>query len=328
MKTAIFREFGPPAEKIEVTEFPTPEPGPGQLLLRIHYSPIHPSDLNLIEGVYGILPDLPAFAGGEASATIEALGSQLSDKFTIGTPVILPRRPENGTWSEYILVNPDEIQILPPSIDLEQASMLALNPATAWGLLELFVTLSKGDWIIVNAANSAVGYCLIQLARERGLKTLAFVRRDEAIAPLKELGADCVLIDESDSLETARAAFGDTPPRLALNGVGGDSALRMMDLLANEGTHVTYGAMSRRSLKVPNKFLIFKRLTLTGFWVTRWLESAPADVTHTMLTELAELMKNEKLHMPVADIFPINDITSAILAAQGDRRDGKILIKF
>jgi len=328
MKTAIFKEFGPPAEKIEIAESQVPDPGPNQLRLRIRYSPIHPSDLNLIEGVYGTLPDLPACAGGEASAIIDATGSQLTDDFTIGAPVILPRRPASGTWREHLLVSPDEIHPLPQGIDLEQASMLALNPTTAWGLLELFVTLSHGDWIVLNAANSAVGCCLIQLARERGLKTLAFVRREEVIPPLLELGADCVLLDDPDSIAPARAAFGNNPPRLALNSVGGDSALRLMDLLADEGFHVTYGAMSRRSLKVPNKFLIFKRLTLTGFWVTRWLQSAPADEATAILTQLAKLMKNERFHMPVAEIFPIVDIKSAILAAQGDSRQGKILLKF
>jgi len=157
---------------------------------------------------------------------------------------------------------------------------------------------------------------------------LAFVRREEVISPLQKIGADCVLLDDPESINPAREAFGDNPPRLALNGVGGDSALRLMDLLASEGTHVTYGAMSRRSLKVPNKFLIFKRLTLTGFWVTRWLESASDDTITNMLTELADLMKNERLHMPVANIFPMDDIHSAILAAQTDSRQGKILIKF
>ena len=328
MKTAIFKEFGPPSEKVEVTETQTPEPGSDQLRLRVRFSPIHPSDLNLIEGVYGTLPDLPACAGGEASATIDAIGSNLTGDFTIGTPVILTQRPDNGTWSEHLLTSPDEIHSLPDGIDLKQASMLALNPATAWGLLELFVSLSEGDWVVLNAANSAVGCCLIQLARERGLKTLAFVRREEAIPKLLELGADCVLLDDPDSIATARSAFGNTPPRLALNAVGGDSALRLMDLLADEGFHVTYGAMSRRSLKVPNKFLIFKRLTLTGFWVTRWLESTSADEVHSMLTQLADLMTNDRLHMPVAEIFPIDEIQSAILAAQEDRREGKILIKF
>lgn len=327
MKSAIFKKFGPPAECIELNESPIPEHGPDQLRLRLHYSPVHPSDLNLIEGVYGTLPDLPASPGGEASACIDAVGAQLTDKFTIGAHVILTRRPTAGTWGEYIVVSPDEIHLLPEGIDLEQASMLAINPATAWCLLENFTALAAGDWIVLNAANSAVGCCLIQLARQRGLKTLAFVRREEAIPPLLELGADCVLLDEADSIKPAREALGDQAPRLGLNGVGGDSALRMMDLLANEGFHVTYGAMSRRSLKVPNKFLIFKRLTLTGFWVTRWLESASTKEVSAMLTSLAELMKNKDLHMPVAKKFPLDEVQAAILAAQVDRRQGKILLK-
>ena len=327
MKTALFKKFGQPAECIELAEQPTPQPEARQLRLRIHYSPIHPSDLNLIEGVYGTLPELPACPGGEASATIDAVGTDLQNDFTVGSTVILITRPKDGTWSEYILVSPDEVHLLPSGIDLEQASMLAINPATAWCLLENFTKLSPGDWVIINAANSAVGYCLIQLARERGLKTLAFVRREEALLPLQLLGADCVLLDSPDSTAQAREAFGDTAPRLALNGVGGDSALRMMDLLATEGTHVTYGAMSRRSLKVPNKFLIFKRLTLTGFWVTRWLESASSEEISSMLGHLAELMQNNKLRMPIAETFPLSEVKLAITAALGDRRAGKILLK-
>ncbi len=328
MKAALFRKFGQPADCVELAEKPVPEPKSDQLRLRIHYSPVHPSDLNLIEGVYGTLPELPACPGGEASATIDAVGEQLNDDFTVGTSVILTSRPSEGAWSEYILVHANEIHALPENIDPEQASMLAINPATAWCLLENFTSLNPGDWIMLNSANSAVGCCLIQLARERGLKTLAFVRREETIPPLLELGANCVLLDEADSLNSAREAFGSTPPRLALNGVGGDSALRMMDLLADEGFHVTYGAMSRRSLKVPNKFLIFKRLTLTGFWVTRWLESASSDEISSMLNNLAELMKEGVLHMPIAEVFPITEVKSAVLAAQTDRREGKILIKF
>ncbi|MFK5920780.1 MAG: 2-enoyl thioester reductase domain-containing protein [Verrucomicrobiota bacterium] len=328
MKTALFENFGKPDENVGIHNIPTPEPGPDQLRLRIHFSPIHPSDLNLIEGIYGILPELPACPGGEACATIDAVGEKLQTQFTVGTTVILPQRPAAGTWSEHLLVHPREIHPVPSGINLEQASMLALNPATAWGLLELFTPLSPGDWIVFNAANSAVGYALIQLAQQRGLKTLAFVRREEAMAELQELGADLVLLDHADSLAQAREAFGDKPPHLALNAVGGDSALRLMDLLANEGVHVTYGAMSRRSLKVPNKFLIFKRITLTGFWVTRWLQSASTEEVSTMLNELAELMKNHQLHMPVAEVFPIDEVQAALLAAQGDRRQGKILLKF
>ncbi len=328
MKAAVFKEFGPPGEVVGLVEEPTPEPGADQLRLRIHHSPIHPSDLNLIEGVYGIRPTLPACAGGEASATIDAVGAKLAGRFSTGTPVILPRRPAEGAWREQLIVQADDIHVLPEGIDLEQAAMLALNPATAWGLLNLFTDLSPGDWIVLNAANSAVGHCLVQLARERGLHTLALVRREETVAPLRELGADCVLLDQADSIDAAREAFGDRAPRLALNAVGGDSALRLMDLLAEQGHHVTYGAMSRRSLKVPNKFLIFKRLVLTGFWVTRWLDSAPADRVTAMLDELAALMKKGRLHMPVAQVYPIGQIQSAIAAAQQDRRPGKILLSF
>ena len=90
------------------------------------------------------------------------------------------------------------------------------------------------------------------------------------------LGADLVFTDDSDGLAAAKAALAERglpAPMLALNAVGGDSALRLMDLLGPGGTHITYGAMARQSLKVPNGMLIFRALTLRGFWLTLWKAS-------------------------------------------------------
>jgi trans-2-enoyl-CoA reductase len=114
------------------------------------------------------------------------------------------------------------------------------------------------------------------LARHLGLRTLNLVRREESIAECKALGADLVLVDKPEAAKEARAMVGFEPPALALNAVSGDSAVRLMDLLRPGGTMVTYGAMSLQPVKVPNGFLIFKDIRLRGFWVTQWLETAPA----------------------------------------------------
>jgi trans-2-enoyl-CoA reductase len=113
---------------------------------------------------------------------------------------------------------------------------------------------------------------------------------------------------------------------LALNGVGGKSALRQMDLLARRGTHVTYGAMSRESLKVPNKFLIFKELTLTGFWVTKWREEAAREAELEAYRALADLVVGGSLRQAVDQAFPLEEVRAACLRAQEEGRNGKVLL--
>jgi trans-2-enoyl-CoA reductase len=205
--------------------------------------------------------------------------------------------------------------------------MLKVNPLTAWCMLTQFIDLPKGSWVIQNAANSGVGSCVIQIAKLLGLRTINLVRREELIKPLTDLGADHVLLDEADSIEAIRTITGDHPPALALNAVGGDSALRLMDVIATKGIHVTYGAMSRRSLKVPNKFLIFKRIQLHGFWVTEWIKETDAQLVGETYQQLAQWISEGKLTQPIDSTYPLAEITTALNRAMENQRDGKVLLE-
>ncbi len=329
MNTLQFSNFGDPATELECVESETPLPTPasGQVRLRVRFSPIHPSDINLIQGTYGIRPELPAIPGGEASAIVDAIADDVTG-LQLGDAVIL--RTRIGAWRDFAIVDAADCFRLPAGIDLAQASMLLINPATAWRMLSDFEDLQPGDWLLQNAANSAVGRSVIQLARARGVRTLNLVRRPELIDELRTVGADAVLIDSGDRELGRQVAeiTGDRPPRLALNAVGGDSALRLMDWLAPSGVHVTYGAMGLRPLKVPNRFLIFKNLQLRGFWLTEWQKTAPATEVDVMLKTLAKHMAKGELAIPIAKIFPPKDCAAALRAANSDHRNGKILFEF
>jgi len=116
--------------------------------------------------------------------------------------------------------------------------------------------------------------------------------------------------------------------RLATNAVGGDSAIRLMDVLTSEGTMVTYGAMSRRSLKVPNKFLIFKNLSLRGLWVTKWFEKATREQLYDVLEPLTEMILANELVTAIDEIVPFRDHAHAIKRAQENSRGGKVILDF
>lgn len=325
MKALQYDHTGVPREVLRLRELPLPDPGPGELRLRIAYAPIHPSDLNLIEGTYGTQAILPAIPGGEASAQVDAVGEGV-EGFSPGQAVLFKRR--FGTWREFLCAPATDCFPLPEGIDLQQAAMLAINPATAWRMLEDLTPLQAGDWVLQNAANSAVGLSVIQIAKALGYRTCNLVRRAELIESLSALGADEVILDQTGAGKVIRERLGETTPvNLAFNVVGGDSALHLMNGLSPHGTLVTYGAMGRRPLTVPNGLLIFKGLHLRGFWLTDWQKSAAPGEVAGLFEALTKLSMAGGLHLPVAGCFPLDQYDAALDAASGERRDGKILFE-
>ena len=314
---ASFPSYGQPEDVIQLIEIPSAALSEGEVRVEMLAAPINPADINLVQGIYGIRPELPATAGLEGCGTIT---ESRSPGFQIGDRVIFTKRA--GTWSEEVICAADGVLKIPAETPSDQAAMLKVNPLTAWCMLTQLRKLPKGSWVIQNAANSGVGFCVIQIAQLLGLKTINIVRRDELIPELEKIGADICLLDNADYINIIR----DKQPELALNAVGGDSALRLMDALAPKGLHVTYGAMSRNSLKVPNKFLIFKRIQLHGFWVTEWIKEEDDEFVHSTYQKLARWMIEKKLTQPIDSSYSLANIHTAIARAKQDKRSGKVIV--
>ncbi|MCU0781801.1 MAG: 2-enoyl thioester reductase domain-containing protein [Akkermansiaceae bacterium] len=316
----VFQQTGKPAEQLALKEFSPPPPAPGQVLVRILAAPVNPADLNFIEGTYGVKPALPATPGVEGCGEVVA---SLAPAYQPGDRVMFLRRAD--TWASHTVVDADILFKLPPGIEPLQAAMLKVNPATAWRLLHACGKPAPGDWVVQNAGNSAVGRCVIQLGKALGIRTVSFVRR-EALAPeLTALGADMVLPDTDDGLAAAKDAMGGAHAALAFNAVGGESALRLMNLLREGGTHITFGAMAKRPLTVPNGLLIFRDLQLRGLWVTRWIERAPEAEVRAVYEDLAGRVAAGALVQPVDSTHPLADFRAALARLDADDRAGKVL---
>jgi NADPH:quinone reductase-like Zn-dependent oxidoreductase len=316
----IFRQTGKPADVLETQAFSPRPPQSGEVLARILAAPVNPADLNTIEGTYGVKLELPATPGVEGCGVVEA---STDAAFQPGDKVIFLRRAD--TWSTHTTVPANSLFKLPPEIDPLQAAMLKVNPATAWRLLHGIEPAKPGDWIVQNAGNSAVGRCVIQLARDLGIRTVSFVRRPELLDELRHLGGDHVFLDDDDGLAAAKSALGGANAALAFNAVGGDSALRLMKLLRESGTHITYGAMGRKPITIPNGLLIFRDIRVRGLWVTRWVENAPADEVQAVYQNLAARVVSGKLIQPVDATFPLEAFHDALARLDSPERAGKVL---
>lgn len=315
-----FKSHGNPADALHLETFDTPPLEKGEVLLSIHAAPINPADLNFIEGTYGFRPELPAHAGMECAATVV---ESRSARFSAGDEVIPIGRI--GAWAAHTVASGDELIRLPAGIDPLQASMLKVNPATAWLLLHHFENLRAGDHVVLNAANSGVGQCVIQLAAAMGVRALCFVRNADLAPELLALGADTVFGDSPEGFDAARESLGKEKAKLAFNAVGGESALRLMKLLAPGGTHITYGAMARKPLTIPNGPLIFGDLRFRGLWVTKWMEETPRREVEAAYAGLAALLLDGALRQEVDSLFPLDQYRAALARLEATDRRGKVL---
>jgi trans-2-enoyl-CoA reductase len=328
MKTinaAVYETHGNPADVLHVESRPWPMPAAGEVIVKMRAAPINPADLNQIEGKYPVRAELPATPGFEGAGVVLVVGTEVKG-LTSGALVILPHNI--GTWRDAVSVKADELVVVPQGIEPVHAAMLKINPMTAWRLLHDYVDLARGDWLIQNAANSAAGRAVIQIARALGYKTVNVVRRSELIGELRAEGGDVVLVDSENLRHEVEDVIAGPPIRLGLNAVGGESALRLANCLAPGSTLVTYGAMSLQPLKIPNGLLIFKDLRFRGIWINKWYDNATPAQRMEAFQHLFKMAKRGHLQTKVEKAYPLSEAKTAVAHAARGQRSGKIIFEF
>src|SRR5437773_8382863 len=325
INVAVYSTHGNPADVLRIESQPWPRPGADEVVVAMLAAPINPADLNANEGKYPGKRAVPAIPGFEGSGIISEVGKNISNG-SVGSLVILPH--DIGTWREACAVKASDLVVVPPEIDPVQAAMLKINPLTAWQLLHGYVELKTGDWVIQNAANSAAGRAVIQIAHALGYKTVNVVRRKELIDELRADGGDVVLIDSENLRDEVKNATGGAPIHLGLNAVGGESALRLMNCLAASGTLVTFGAMSLQPLKIPNGLLIFKDLRFRGIWINKWYDNATPAERMAAFNPIFEMTGRGLLQTKVEKTYPLSELKAAVEHAARAQRRGKIIFEF
>ncbi len=324
MLKATYQTRGPiPQDVIEAVPFEQPTLTEGQVLLEMLAAPINPSDVLTLTGQYGMLPPLPAIGGNEGVAKVVKHGPGVNEP-AMGQTVLLPIGI--GTWATHMVAEAKGLVALPNEVDPIQLSMITVNPPTASLLLSEFVDLQAGDWVIQNAANSGVGSYLIALAKLRGFKTVNVVRRESLIEPLLAAGADVVLVDGKDLAAQVKAATDGAEIKLGIDAVGGTATARLGEALCDGGILVNYGAMSGEPCLLAPTVIIFKDVTVRGFWLAKWFRTATPAQQQALYGELIGLIAAGKLSAPVHATYPVKDIKTAVAAAAGGKRDGKIVV--
>src|SRR5712675_3125134 len=220
MRQLQLSAHGEPSDVIELKTVSEPVLGPEDVLVSIEAVPINPSDFLLVRGVYGVRPAFPFSVGSEGVGRVTQTGSKV-DVALQGKRVLILPTYEQGTWADQVVVPVRNLVPLSDEADPLHLAMIGINPATAYLLLNRYVSLMPGDWIGQTAANSAMGQYVIKLAKLAGVKTLNLVRREEAAEQVRQFGGDRVVIQSDNLHKDIEQALGGKKLSLVLDMVGG-----------------------------------------------------------------------------------------------------------
>jgi NADPH:quinone reductase-like Zn-dependent oxidoreductase len=325
MKQIQFHETGRPEDVVQCVDVAKPVlAAADDVLVSVRAFSINPADLLTMWGFYPRSdPHSPAL-GIEAAGVVEAAGRAVTN-VAAGDRVILL---SGDNWSERRVVKADQVVRASADIDFFQLAGLKVNPATAALLLKLFVELRPGDWFLQNAANSSVGRAAIQIARSRHLRTVNVVRRESAVAELRAIGADRVVIDSDDLARDVATATWGGEIKLAADAVAGTAAGRLAACLVPHGSLVVFGAMSGEAPAVNPGFLVFQDVSLHGFWLTRYLRTAPLAEIVALYRTLEGMLTAGELAARIDSVFQADDIKAAVRRAGESGRTGKVVVTF
>lgn len=318
MQAVVFSSFGDPASVLELGERPTPEPGPGQVRVKMTRAAIHNHDLMTIRGLYGTRPSLPAQAGSEAAGIVDALGAGVTN-VKVGDRVAAFGL---GTWAESFITIAAGVLPLPAAISDDAGCQLMAMPMSALALLEAYAT---PDFIAQNAANGAVGKTLAKMALKQGKKVVNLVRNAAGVKELADYGVPGAIDTSSDDWRAqVKALVGDGKIVTAIDSVSGKASGEICSLLAPGGKLVSFGAMSNEPMQVDPGAFIFKQIVLEGFWLGK--QNAIGNEKRIAMTaELVKLVSDKTIELPVSAVFPLAKAKEAAAASAVAARGGKVL---
>lgn len=312
------------AEYLEAAEIPVPQPGPGQVLVRLRVASVNPSDLHFIKGEYG-QPRLKGNpAGFEGCGDIVAAGAG-AEKMVGQRVSFVVAQGCSGAWAEYATT--DAINCIPlrPDVSDDDGAAQIVNPLTAMAMVD--IARQAGDALVVSAATSQLGKLMISLGKDLGLNTIALVRRADAVAPLKEMGAAEVLVTtDPDFIEKFTTVSAALKPRVFLDAVSDQLSEQVFATMPNRARWISYGKLSNEPPKLTQMGqFIFMGKQIEGFWLTAWMRSTPPADQIRVVGEVQARFADGRWKTDVSVHLALSDVVSGLADAL-KKTDGKVMI--
>lgn len=302
-----------------------PQPGPGEILIRVHAAGVNRPDLLQRAGAYPPPQGASDLPGLEAAGEVAAVGPGGS-RWQVGDRVcaLLP----GGGYAEYALTHQDHALPVPHGMGMTEAAALCETFFTVWSNVFVRGRLVAGESFLVHGGSSGIGTTAIQLARARGARVFATAGSDDKCRACRDLGAEvAVNYREADFVAEVKAATGDVGVDLILDMVGGDYLARDVRALAPDGRLVMIAHQTGAKAELNFALVMMKRLTITGSTLRPQSVEAKARIAADLRREVWPLLDAGRI-APVMDrTFPLDDAAEAHARLESSAHIGKVVLE-
>ncbi|MBC8135400.1 MAG: zinc-binding dehydrogenase [Fibrella sp.] len=325
MKAIEVGRFGG-ADVLQLVETPRPEPGAGEVLIKVGAAGINFADLMARQGVYPPGPKPPFVPGMEAAGVVESVGAGVSG---IAPGARLFGLIQSGGYAEYALLSAEQAVPLPDGVDFATATALLVQGLTAYFLIEE-APVRPGESVLVNAAAGGVGSLAVQIARLKGAGVVVGTASTDEKRRFvtEELGAT-VAVDYTKAgwAQEVRTATGGKGADVFLDATG-EVAGEGYEALADGGRWLFYGAQSGNASSLSGERILnmlFKSQSLIGYVLYR--SAADAERVASALRELIGWVLSGQLKVTTDDRFPLADAAKAHEAISARKTTGKVVLE-
>ncbi len=331
MRAAVFSQFGEPSEVLQVQDVSEPKLARGLVRVAMIASPVNPSDLMTIRGIYGKVPDLPAVPGYEGVGVVVASDAGLHGRLMLNRRVAV-LNPGTGNWQEQTVLPVKNVVPLPSALTDEQAAMFFVNPGAAYLMTQKVLQVPRHEWLLQTAAGSAVGRMVIRLGVRFGFRTINIVRREEQVRELMSAGGDAAVVFDpakTDPAEFAREVREKTGGgvRFAIDPVGGATGSAVIPCLTDGARMLVYGTLSPEPLSFSSRGLMTIGAKLEGFWLSHYMAQCGLLAKLGLMRTLGGLIQQGVLTAEVGVTYPLEKVTEAVRAAEEPGKAGKVLLR-
>ena len=320
MKAVRIHEYGG-SDAMKLEEVPTPEPGEGQLLVKLEAIGLNFIDTYQRSGLYPI--PLPFIPGNEGSGVVEAVGAGVNG-YSPGDRVAYTG--VLGAYAEYTLLPADRAVRVPEGMDMQLAAAIMLQGMTAYYLSHQTFPLNKDDWCLVHAGAGGVGLLLIQMAKMRGANVITTVSTKEKEALARAAGADHVIqYTQTDFAEETIKIVGDRKLDVIYDSVAATTFDKGLELLRMRGMMVLYGQSSGPvppfDPAILGKYgsLFLTRPSLFHYIATR-------EALEHCAGAVLDMVNGGKLDVRIGETFPLAEAKASHDALEGRKTTGKVLL--
>jgi NADPH:quinone reductase len=318
MKAIRVKEFGGP-EVLRLEEVPTPEPGRGQLLVRIHAIGVNPVETYIRAGKYARLPELPYTPGNDGAGVVETIGSDVTE-FRAGDRVYTSGSI-SGTYAEFALCKTEQLHPLPTNVSFGQGAAIGTPYATAYRGLFQRANAKPGETLLVHGASGGVGTAVVQLARARGLRVFGTASSEEGRRLAREQGTHEVFDHRApDHFELIMNATGGRGVDVIVELLANVNLGKDLTILGKGGRVVVIG--SRGRVEIDPRDTMQRDADIRGMVLPN---TPPAELASIHAALVAGL-KNATLRPVISREFPLAEAAQVHRAVMESGAMGKIVL--